>query len=203
MTIIEVFADVACPFTHVGLRRFVERRREQGATELVLHVRSWPLELVNGEPLDPDHVAEEIEEIRAQVAPELFVGFDRSTFPATSIPALTLAVAAYDLGPPVGEAVSLELRDLLFERGVDVADPDVLAGVARDHGVEVDLDDDRRVREEFAEGRQRGVDGSPHFFTPGGSFFCPALDVGRDERGNLQVTPDPIGFDRFMDSCFA
>ena len=26
MTVIEVFADVACPFTHVGLVRFVERR---------------------------------------------------------------------------------------------------------------------------------------------------------------------------------
>jgi hypothetical protein len=30
MTVIEVFADVACPFTHVGLRRFVDRRAELG-----------------------------------------------------------------------------------------------------------------------------------------------------------------------------
>ena len=30
MTVIEVFADVTCPFTHVGLRRFVERRGELG-----------------------------------------------------------------------------------------------------------------------------------------------------------------------------
>jgi len=26
MTIVEVFADVRCPFTHVGLRKLVERR---------------------------------------------------------------------------------------------------------------------------------------------------------------------------------
>ena len=30
MTVIEVFADIACPFTHVGLRRLVDRRRTLG-----------------------------------------------------------------------------------------------------------------------------------------------------------------------------
>src|SRR3954464_13451066 len=47
---IEVFADVACPFTHVGLCRLVARRRESNS-DAVLWVRAWPLELVNGEPL--------------------------------------------------------------------------------------------------------------------------------------------------------
>jgi hypothetical protein len=28
VTTIEVFADVRCPFTHVGLRRFVQRRHQ-------------------------------------------------------------------------------------------------------------------------------------------------------------------------------
>ena len=57
---IEVFADVVCPFTHVGLRRLVDRRDELGASA-VLRVRAWPLELINGEPLAADLVAERYE----------------------------------------------------------------------------------------------------------------------------------------------
>lgn len=202
MRVIEVFADVACPFTHVGLRRFVARRREVRSEDLLLHVRSWPLELVNGEPLDPGHVAEEVDEIREQVAPELFAGFDRSNFPATSMPALALAAAAYEVDIRTGEAVSLGLRDLLFEQGKDVSERSVLEAVARDQGVDVDLDDHGRVRDDYAAGRARGVQGSPHFFTAGGNFFCPSLDVGRDEAGRLRITPDTAGLDQFMQACF-
>lgn len=201
---IEVFADVACPFTHVGLRRFVERR-DKGGPEVRLRVRSWPLEVVNGEPLDPDFIADEVDEIREQVAPDLFDGFDRRAFPATSMPALALAAAAYAVDVTTGEAVSLELRDLLFEQGRDVADDAVLSRVAEVHGVAFDaarppLD---AVHADHAEGRHRGVIGSPHFFTPAGGFFCPSLDVGRDAAGHLRITADPAGFQTFLDGCFS
>lgn len=203
LTEIEVFADVACPFTHVGLRRFVERR-EAGGPDVRLRVRAWPLEEVNGEPLDPGFIAEEVDEIRAQVAPDLFAGFDPAAFPATSMPALALASAAYDLDLVTGEAVSLELRDLLFEHGVDIADADALAGVAERNGVAFDPANPHlgAVRADHAEGKQRGVIGSPHFFTPAGGFFCPSLDVSRDSGGHLRITADPDGFRRFVDSCF-
>ena len=56
---------------------------------VVLRVRAWPLELVNGEPLAADLVAEEVRELREQVAPDLFAGFDPTRFPATSLPAMT------------------------------------------------------------------------------------------------------------------
>jgi len=202
--VIEVFADVACPFTHVGLRRFVERR-DRGGPQVRLLVRAWPLELVNGEPLDPGFVADEIDEIREQVAPDLFTGFDRRSFPATSMPALALAAAGYDVDLATGEAVSLELRDLLFEQGADIADAAVLAGVAERRGVAFDATDPSldAVRADHAEGQDRGVSGSPHFFTPSGSFFCPSLDVGRDANGHLRITADPVGFEQFLDSCFA
>ena len=85
MTTIEVFADVACPFTHVGLRRLVERRDELGRTDVRLRVRAWPLEVVNGEPLDPAFIEEEVDDIRAQVAPDLFTGFRRGAFPASTL----------------------------------------------------------------------------------------------------------------------
>lgn len=199
-TVIEVFADVGCPFTHVGLQRFVERRAELGRDDLVLHVRAWPLEIVNGKPLDPAFIAEEVGEIRAQVAPDLFEGFDEASFPATSIPALSLAASAYQQDLALGERISLLLRDLLFEQGVDIADPTLLGNLAEEHDINADLDADS-VHADHAAGVARGVTGSPHFFTPGGGFFCPALDVSRDTAGHLVITTDPDRFGRFVDSC--
>ncbi len=201
--VIEVFADVACPFTHVGLRRLVERRAEAGRSDVALWVRSWPLELVNGAPLDPDFIAEEVVELRHQVAPELFGGFQVEHFPATSLPALALSAAAYERGLDVGEAVSLEVRDLLFEQGIDIADVAVLSGVAARHGLDFDPDDPDVVLADRAEGERRGVIGSPHYFTGDGGFFCPALEVGRDDEGHLRVLPDPARFDAFVAACFA
>jgi predicted DsbA family dithiol-disulfide isomerase len=201
MTVIEVFADIACPFAHVGLRMFVDRRRALDRDDVVLRVRAWPLEIVNGHPLDPHFIAEEVDEIRGQLGHRYFSNFTPEAFPASSLPAMTLAAAAYDLDPTTGELVSLELRDLLFEQGVDVADHAVLRGLAAAHGVTVDLNDPRQVHAEHHEGAGRGVVGSPHFFTKAGSFFCPALEVGRDASGRLHVVPDP-GFDDFMTSCF-
>jgi predicted DsbA family dithiol-disulfide isomerase len=202
MSVIEVFADVACPFTHVGLRRFVDRRAELGRQDVTLRVRAWPLEIVNGQPLDPHFIAEEIFDIRQQVAPALFAGFTEATFPASSIPALILAAAANDKNPAKGERVSLALRDLLFEQGVDIADPAVLTLLATEHDVSVYLTDNRRVLEDHAEGVARGVVGSPHFFTPADGFFCPSLDVHRDPAGQLRIAADSAGFDRFITTCF-
>ena len=202
MTVVEVYADVACPFTHVGLRRFVEQRAELGRGDVTLWVRAWPLEIVNNEPLDPHFIAEEVDDIREQVAPTLFAGFVEGSFPASSLPALTLAAAAYGQDLAAGERVSLALRDLLFERGVDIADAEVLGRLAADHDVAVDLADSRRVLDDHAEGVARGVIGSPHFFTPAGGFFCPSLDVHRDAGGHLRITADTLGFDRFVTTCF-
>ena len=113
-------------------------------------------------------------------------------------------VAAADLQVDLaaGERVSLALRDLLFERGVDIADAEVLGRLAADHDVAVDLADSRRVLDDHAEGVARGVIGSPHFFTPAGGFFCPSLDVHRDAGGHLRITADTLGFDRFVTTCF-
>jgi predicted DsbA family dithiol-disulfide isomerase len=202
-TVIEVFADVGCPFTHLGLRRFVEHREAAGRDDVVLRVRAWPLEIVNGTPLDAHFIAEEVDELRRQVAPSLFEGFTEAAFPATSLPALALAHDAYGVGSAVGERVSLELRDLLFEQGMDIAQPGVLAEVAARHGLEAGDVDSTGVLADRAEGVDRGVVGSPHFFTPAGGFFCPALDISRDEQGHLRILADPDGFERFIASCLA
>lgn len=200
--VVEVFADLGCPFTHVGLRRFTERRAELGRSDVHLLVRSWPLEIVNGSPMDAEFIAEEVVDIRDAVAPDLFAGFTAATFPATSIAGLALAGAAYRRDVATGEAVSLELRDLIFEQGVDVSDASVLDDVAARHGIDRATADEDLVRADHAEGVARGVIGSPHFFTSAGGFFCPALDVSRDELGHLQIHADPAGFEAFLDACF-
>jgi 2-hydroxychromene-2-carboxylate isomerase len=205
---IEVYADVACPFTHVGLRRLVAERAARGRHDLVLDVRAWPLELVNGEPLDPALVAEEVEALRVSVAPALFGGFDPARFPPTSLPALALAAVAAEAGPACGEAVSLMLRTALFEDGVDVADPGVLAGLGAAAGLGADRLDtgalaraQDTVRDQWQEGVARGVIGSPHFFVGDEDMFCPTLRITHDARG-FSVELDRAGFDAFLERCF-
>jgi predicted DsbA family dithiol-disulfide isomerase len=200
--VIEVFADVCCPFTHVGLRRLVERRDQLGRADVRIWVRAWPLEVVNGAPLDPVLVAEEVDELRATAAPDLFAAFDVDAFPSTSRSALALAFAGYRRDIPTGEAVSLALRELLFEKGEDIGDPHVLARVEQEFGIRAEAGDAAGVDADHREGLRRGVIGSPHFFTSNGSFFCPALDIGRDQSGQLRISLDAAGFGAFLDSCF-
>ena len=199
--VVEVWADVACPFTHVGLRRFVQARAEAGRGDVRLWVRPWPLEIVNREPLDPGFIAEEVAELRKHLVPGMFRGFTEAAFPATSVPALALAARGYAHGFDVGEAISLELRHLLFEEGVDVSQAAVLDQVAARHEL-TRTRETALVTSEYANGVQRGVVGSPHFFTAVGDFFCPALDISRDRGGHLYVRADPDRFARFLDACF-
>jgi len=199
---IEVWADVACPFTHVGLRHLVDRRAADGSPAR-LGVRAWPLEWVNGAPLAADVVGEEIAALRSTVAPHLFRGFDPATFPSTSIPALALTAHATRTDPAVGEAVALSVRHALFERGLDPSDEDVLEGIAREHGLERPAaGDETAVREEYEQGRARGVLGSPYFVVEGHGYFCPALDIAHDD-GSFRVRFDHDAFEEFAARALA
>ncbi len=179
---VTVFADMVCPFTHVGLRRLTERRTQLGSTRPML-VNAWPLEWVNGEPLAAAKVAEEIEALRASVASDLFAGFDPATFPSTSIPALALASLAYTQDLATGEAVSLAIRDALFEQGLDVSDPAVLSKIATAHDLVARDADPDAVRAEYEEGKRRAVVGSPYFIVDGDGYFCPSLHIEHTDAG--------------------
>jgi hypothetical protein len=204
-SIVEVFADVWCPFTHVGLRMFLDHRREMDRPDVKLRIRAWPLEIINGAPLSADFIAEEVDEIRQQVETDLFAGFSREAFPNTTLPALVLAHRGYQRDLDTGERVSLELRDLLFEEGVDISRPDVMEATAARRGLDAPREpiDPTPALDDHAEGMERGVIGSPHFFTPSGDFFCPSLDIRRDARGHLRITAEPEGFAQFLAGCFS
>jgi len=201
--VIEVFADVVCPFTHAGLRRLVARRSELHRDDVLLRVRAWPLELVNGRLLAADMAAEQVAALRGGVAPDLFSGFDPGRFPRSSLPALALAAEGYAAGPAVGEAISLALRTALFEEGRDIGDLAVLVDIAARHGVAfADPEGGREaVMADWTEGRDRGVIGSPHFFIDGTDVFCPTLDIRR-VGGSFEISLDTAGYAEFIHRCF-
>ena len=130
---VEIFADVTCPFTHVGLRLVADRLTQLGA---VCRVRAWPLEWVNGEPL--------------------------------------------------------------------AGDAEVLARIAREHGLEPpDTAVSPAVQSDYDEGRRRGVQGSPDFFVGDDRFFCPSLDIGHDDAGELVADLDIEGLSAFLEAVGA
>jgi predicted DsbA family dithiol-disulfide isomerase len=200
---IEVYADVTCPFTHFGLRRLVERREQLDRHDVVLRVRAWPLELVNGEPLRGELVGEEIAELRAATTPDLFAGFNSIQFPQTSLPALMLEASAYLNDDRIGEEVSLALRTALFEQGRDVSDPAVLAAIAASVGIAIPgREAAQLVHADWHEGERRDVSGSPFFFVGGQGFFCPTLKIEHTE-GHLKISVDPKATEAFFDHCFS
>lgn len=205
MKTLEVFAEILCPFTHAGLHTLIDRRGECGRTEPRLRIRAWPLELINGKPLDPHHIDAEVSALRTSVRPDLFASFSIDTFPNSSMAAYALTAAADLTGDAVVvEEVGMSLRNAVFEEGLDIGRPEVVAPIAAGFGLEP-LDGDvtaAAVRADWDEGRARGVVGSPHFFTSeGGNWFCPALAISRDDVGNFVIAWKQ-GSEAFVHSVF-
>lgn len=181
-TTIEVYADIWCTFAHVGLRMADEHRRATGRTDVRLRVRSWPLEWVNGAPMDPQKVADHVVELQEHVAPTMFRRVDVEHFPTSTIDALALVARAYRAGDELGEQASFAVRDALFEEGRDISDPAVVADLGARLGIGAPDQADRdAVRAEYEDGVARGVIGSPHFFCGAENAFCPSLQITRGE----------------------
>ena len=198
MPTVEVFADVCWPFAYVGLRLLVGRRGQLCRSDLKIRVRAWPLELVNGSPLDPAVVAAEVEQMK-HLAP--FARLDPARFPSTSLPSFDLAELAYRDGLDLGESVSMALREAVFEDGLDISDSTVLRGVADAFGLTTPGPADREaVLRDWHSGEERGVEGSPHFFCGVHSAFCPSLDIAKD-HGQLRVASDQHALDAFLAAC--
>ena len=196
---VEVFADITCPFTHVGLKRVVEHL-DRVSDDVEVIVRAWPLEWVNGQPLVADIVEMKAGILDDQLGLSNFGGLDVEQWPDTTIPALNLAATAYEKDPATGLAVSMELRTAVFEEGQNVADGAVLEAIAAKHGLGAPAREaSPAVVADYEAGKEMGVIGSPHFFSQGTDFFCPALDIGHDESGGLTARFDPEGLQSFLD----
>ena len=190
MQTVEVYADITCPFTHVGLKRVVEHVNAMSEPAEVI-VRAWPLEWVNGAPLAVDAVLVKAASLTEQLGVDDFSELRADAWPTSTIPALNLAASAYARNAATGLAVSLDLRTALFERGENVGDADVLARIAAAHDLPAPrIDTNAAVRADYDGGLARGVKGSPHFFVASEDFFCPALDLGHDADGHLTARFD-------------
>jgi hypothetical protein len=122
------------------------------------------------------------------VSTELFVGFDASKFPNSTVPVLALVAHAYTAELKQGQALSLEVRDSLFERGLDVSEPDTLAAIARSFELgPPDPDELATIVSEWKEGRRRHVAGSPHFFCAGANIFCPSLQISKNPQSGAMT----------------
>jgi len=195
--VIEVFADITCPFTHVGLKRVLEHVEAMDQPASVW-VRAWPLEWVNGAGLECGAVLEKAAILTEQLGVNDFEGLDPAQWPETTLPALELAAAAYDIDMATGLAVSMHLRTALFEQGQNIQDPGVLAQIAAAHGVQIGENARAGVQTDYDDGGRRGVAGSPHFMVGSDDFFCPALDLGHDPQGHLTARFDPAGLSAFF-----
>jgi 2-hydroxychromene-2-carboxylate isomerase len=203
--VIEVFADIWCPFTHVGLKLVAGELGDRGRQDVTIRVRSWPLEWVNGRPMDPHATLDHVNELRDQTSTELFVGFDASSFPHSTVPVLALVARAYTADLKLGQAVSFEVRDWLFERGLDVSEPDAVAAIASSFGLgPPEPDDYATVVSEWKEGRRRQVAGSPHFFCAGANVFCPSLQISKDPHGGRRTIQTNLSrLQGFLDRCLS
>ena len=190
MQTVEVYADITCPFTHVGLKRVVQHVNDMSEPAEVI-VRAWPLEWVNGTPLAVDAVLVKAAALSEQLGIDDFSGLRADAWPVSTIPALNLAASAYERDAASGLAVSLDLRAALFERGENIGDADVLSHIAASHGLPAPASDtSAAVQADYDRGLERGVKGSPHFFVASDDFFCPALDLGHDSDGHLTARFD-------------
>jgi 2-hydroxychromene-2-carboxylate isomerase len=200
---IEVYADITCPFAYVGLRTLTTTRAAASRLDIPIVVLPWPLELVNGQPLDPTTTAAHVAELRSQIAPALFTGFDPLNFPATTLPALALAHIAYTIDPAVGLALSQALRTALFEHGLNIADPATLRALAYEYALpEPTPADAAAVLELYHAGQARSVLGSPHFFYRDYAAFCPSLAIAHDPTDAITLTFDQAALAEFLTYCF-
>ena len=200
---IEIFADVWCPFAYVGIRRVFQYRDEIGRNDVPIIVRSWPLELVNDAPMAQAKALGNCDALRRQVATDQFANTELSSFPSTTLDALTLIAQAYEQDVSAGEKASIVIREAIFERGDDVADYSVLQGLAAKLGVSYVRDADHTlVRRDWEEGKTRGVVGSPHFFNGSVGVFCPSLQLTRTEDSGLIIQANAEKLAAFLKTCF-
>ena len=94
-----------------------------------------------------------------------------------------------------GEAVSLAVRDALFEAGSGCRRPERVAAIGQQLNVEpLELAQaESAVRADWELGQARGVQGSPHFFVGERGWFCPSLEISHEgERFDVRLAEETM-----------
>ena len=200
---IEIFADLWCPFAYVGIRRVFQYRDELGQNDVPIIVRSWPLELVNDAPMAQAKALGNCDALREQIASDIFANHELNNFPVTTLDGLTLISQAYEQNIVAGEKASVVLREAIFELGHDVANGVILQEIAASLGISYTPDSGYvSVRRDWEEGKARGVVGSPHFLNGSVGVFCPSLQLTRTEDSGLIIHSNAEKLAAFLTTCF-
>jgi predicted DsbA family dithiol-disulfide isomerase len=183
--VLDIATDLHCPFSYVCVLR-LRQTRDALRLDVVLRHLYWPLELVNGEVTAAEVLAAEVP-VLAQLEPEAFAAWNARQSLSTFFPAFELVKAAEEQGLRRAEDLdaalrrayflerrNLSLRPTLFEiaAGQTALDQAALRG-AFDSG-----HTRQQVIREYAEVNERGIDGIPTVYLPGGERIAnPGLSV--------------------------
>ena len=192
-----LYGDLTCPWATLAVERFW-RAREQAGSDVLLDVRCFPLELINGEPTRKRHLDRELGAIAAT---EPTLGWlpwtaDESTWPGTVLLGLEAVQAAKD--DAVGGLLASGELDRALRRAMYVDSRPIglhteIVEIARScPAVDADALENLLVRgvaraSVFAQEKDReryGVKGSPHVFLPDGTdVHNPGVELGSTAAG--------------------
>ena len=184
---VEIYSDVVCPWCYIGERRFAKALRSFSGRDDV-EVVFRPFQLDPGAPSTPSPLIDSLrakfgtnaramtERVTAAGAGE---GIDFRWDDAIAVNTLTahrlLRLAEREYGAAVQRALVERLFDAHFTRGVDIADPGLLADLAVQCGmnrarVERYLASDEGLEEtraELQQAREMGISAVPSFVFEG------------------------------------
>ncbi|HEU0013706.1 MAG TPA: DsbA family oxidoreductase [Longimicrobium sp.] len=184
---VEIWSDVVCPWCYIGKRRF-ERALAAfpGAGQVEVVYR--PYQLDPGAPAEPMPTKQRLAQryggsVEAMVrnaadaakAEGLVMDFDRMLSANTLAAHRLLAMAEAEHGAEVQRDVAERLFRAHFTNGADVGDPDVLARIAGEAGMDAARVRGRlaagegltEVRREIGEARAMGITAVPTFVFDG------------------------------------
>jgi predicted DsbA family dithiol-disulfide isomerase len=178
---IEIYSDYVCPFCYLGrqsLAQYQETREE--ALDVVWH----PFDL-RAQKRDPDgtidhsvddgkdedyyeQAKQKVQQLAENYGVEMELDLSRDV---DSLNAQVASLYVREEHPEKWRAFDEAIFAALWQEGRDIGDPDVLADLAEDAGVDPDevrdaIDDDSRheqLREQFEDAREFGVTGVPTF----------------------------------------
>ncbi len=213
-----LFSDIGCPWAHLAVYRW-RRARDHRAHDVVLHHRSFPLELFN-ERATPKRILDA--EIPVAGGLEPGAGWQLwqrapHDWAVTMLPALESVHAARRQGAEIAEELDQALRRAFFgdSRNLSLRHVilDIASGIDRlDLAALTTALDEGSARKsilaDLAQAETSSVKGSPHFFLPDGSdYHNPGIQLhweGDHGKGFPVVDKDdPSVYDEMFDRVTA
>lgn len=206
---IVVFADLGCPWAHVGVHRLHSARQRLGLEASVgMDVRAFPLEIINAQPTPFKGLQNEIPEL-AVMEPdagwELWTA-DATTWPVTTLLPMEAVEAAKEQSLEASATLDHALRRALFGQSRCISMRHVILDVAAtceglDVPALVEALDDGRARRPMLDGYTSAagaIEGSPHYFLADGTaLHNPGVDFHWDKAQHRIVIDcdDPSVYD--------